>query len=259
MIRALFLDVDGTLVSFSTHRVPDSARRALLRAHERGVRIFIATGRAVGNLEIVAEVPYDGVVGLNGSDCVLRDGSPLVRHTIEAEDLERALALSDELQFPIAVEFDSGTFVNRLSPKVEQLARMVDMPVPQQTDLRELFAQETCCQLGFYLDPELEKAVMEHLPRLTASRWCDLFADINVAGADKGTGITEVAARFGFAREEIMAFGDGGNDVPMLRAAGIGVAMGNACLEALQAADYITADIDDDGLAKALRHFGVIE
>ena len=55
-----------------------------------------------------------------------------------------------------------------------------------------------------------------------------------------------------------MAVGDGGNDVAMLRAAGAGVAMGNACDEALAAADYVTASVDDDGIRRALEHFGVI-
>lgn len=55
-----------------------------------------------------------------------------------------------------------------------------------------------------------------------------------------------------------MAVGDGGNDVPMLRAAGAGVAMGNACGEAVSAADFVTASVDDDGIRKALEHFGVI-
>ena len=58
--------------------------------------------------------------------------------------------------------------------------------------------------------------------------------------------------------DETMAFGDGGNDVAMLRAAGAGVAMGNACDEALAAADYVTASVDDDGIRRALEHFGVI-
>ena len=56
-IRALFFDVDGTLVSFRTHRVPGSARAALEEAHRRGVRIFIATGRAVGDLAVLKEFP----------------------------------------------------------------------------------------------------------------------------------------------------------------------------------------------------------
>ena len=55
-----------------------------------------------------------------------------------------------------------------------------------------------------------------------------------------------------------MAFGDGGNDAAMLRAAGVGVAMGNGCEEALRAADYVTASVDDDGLRRAFELFGII-
>ena len=71
--------------------------------------------------------------------------------------------------------------------------------------------------------------------------------------------MAEFAARFGFANGETMAFGDGGNDVAMLRAAGVGVAMGNACDEALNAADYVTATVDDDGIARALEHLGILD
>ena len=55
-----------------------------------------------------------------------------------------------------------------------------------------------------------------------------------------------------------MAFGDGQNDIEMLRHAAVGVAMGNAAEEVRRAADYVTASIDDDGVALALRHFGLI-
>ena len=67
MIKAVFLDVDGTLVSFRTHEVPRSAVGALRAAHARGVRLFIATGRTAGDLEPLAGIPYDGVAALNGS------------------------------------------------------------------------------------------------------------------------------------------------------------------------------------------------
>ena len=63
---------------------------------------------------------------------------------------------------------------------------------------------------------------------------------------------------YGFSAAEVAAFGVGGNGVAMLRAAGVGGAMGNACDEALNAADYVTASVDDDGIAKALAHLGVI-
>lgn len=258
MIRAVFLDVDGTLISFATHRVPVSALRSLCRAHERGVRLFIATGRAASDLEPLHGIPYDGVAALNGADCRLRDGSGVARRRIPREEFERALALSAELDFPLALELDEGVFVNRVTPEVERLARMVAHPVPLEADLRALFDRGECCQMCFYLDEELERRVMAQLPALASSRWCPIFADVNVRGVDKAAGMAGFAAHFGFATGETMAFGDGGNDAAMLRAAGIGVAMGNACAEALAAADYVTASVDDDGIERALKHFGVI-
>ncbi len=70
MIKAVFFDIDGTLVSFKTHRVPDSAKRAIAALRAKGVRVFIASGRqllAINNLE---DLQFDGYVTLNG-DIVL--------------------------------------------------------------------------------------------------------------------------------------------------------------------------------------------
>lgn len=258
MIKAIFLDVDGTLISFKTHRVPASALEALRGAHARGVQLFIATGRAAADLADLEAIPYDGVAALNGADCLMRDGRVVARHPIPRADFEKSLALSAELDFPVGLELNDGVFVNRVTSEVVRLAEMVAHPVPEQVDLRALFDRGDCCQMCFYFDPELEKRVMAELPSLVASRWCPIFADVNVRGVDKATGMAEFAARFGFANGETMAFGDGGNDVAMLRAAGAGVAMGNACDEALAAADYVTASVDDDGIRRALEHFGVI-
>ena len=110
----------------------------------------------------------------------------------------------------------------------------------------------------FYLNAETERRVMPELPSLAANRWCPIFTDINVRGVDKATGMLSFAREYGLRADELMAVGDGGNDVPMLRAAGAGVAMGNACGEAVSAADFVTASVDDDGIRKALEHFGVI-
>lgn len=258
MIRALFFDVDGTLLSFRTHAIPASTREAIDRARQRGVRLFIATGRAVCDLSPLADIPYDGVVGLNGADCRLRDGRVVANRPIPREAFERAMALSRELDFPMGLELDEGIFVNRVTPVVRELAELIDHPVPEVTDLAALFDRVTCCQMCFYLDAALERRVMSRLPGLVSSRWCPIFVDVNLGGVDKAVGVKEMAAHFGLSLDETMAFGDGGNDAGMLRAAGIGVAMGNACEEALAAADYTTTSVDDDGILRALEHFGVI-
>ena len=159
----------------------------------------------------------------------------------------------------MGLELEEGVFVNRVTPDVKRVAHMVAHPVPEQTDLRELFGRVECCQLCFYFDAETQRRVMAELPTLVASRWCPIFADVNVAGIDKATGMEEFMRSYGFSAAEVAAFGDGGNDVAMLRAAGVGVAMGNACDEALNAADYVTATVDEDGIARALGHLGILD
>lgn len=258
MIRALFFDVDGTLVSFDTHRVPDSAREALAEAHARGVRIFIATGRPGSALGVLAGLPCDGVIALNGADCRLPDGRRIACTPIPSEAFARTLELARTFGFPVMLELDEGMFVDRLAPEVVAFARQVDLPVPVEADLESVYRKYVCCQMCFFLDRAAERTVMAELPMLTAARWSPLFVDVNVRGVDKAKGVGAFASHFGFSFDETMAFGDGGNDAAMLRAAGIGVAMGNACDEALRAADFVTAPVGCDGVRKALQHFGVI-
>ena len=79
--------------------------------------------------------------------------------------------------------------------------------------------------------------------------------EVNAAGVNKGSGLVELGKRLGIEREEIMAFGDGDNDEPMLREAGFGVAMANAEEKVKATADYITGSNEEDGVAKAIERF----
>lgn len=74
----------------------------------------------------------------------------------------------------------------------------------------------------------------------------------------KQIGIPAMAAHYGIRNDEILVFGDGPNDVDMLRDVGFGVAMGNGCAKAKAAANYVTTDVDDDGIYRALKELGVI-
>lgn len=96
------------------------------------------------------------------------------------------------------------------------------------------------------------------MPNSLASRWTPLFADVNPQGQSKQVGIDIFCKHFNIDIAETMAFGDGGNDISMLKHVGIGVAMGNANPEVKEIADYITDDIDSNGIANALKHFGIV-
>lgn len=258
MTKALLLDVDGTLVSFETHKVPQSAVDALKKAHEKGLKIVIATGRAASDLHEIDAIPYDAIIALNGADCRLRNGTMIEKHTIPKGDFRKAIQMAKEYDFAVGIELDGGVFVNRLTPTVEHIAKIVDHPIPPVVDLEELFGKGECCQLCFYFDDATEEKVMPFLPTLSATRWHPLFADINVAGVSKASGLSIFAGYYGMEASEIIACGDGGNDIPMLKAAGIGVAMGNASDIVKASADFITATVENEGIYKALRHFNII-
>lgn len=99
---------------------------------------------------------------------------------------------------------------------------------------------------------------MPYLHGCISSRWCQEFADVTARNADKGRGLLAVAAHQGIDVNETAAFGDGGNDIPIVKTAGVGIAMGNAN-DALKAvADYVTTSVDDDGIYNALKHLKII-
>lgn len=99
----------------------------------------------------------------------------------------------------------------------------------------------------------------ELMPGCVSMRWHPSFTDVIARGVSKSAGIDSVLAHEGIALADTMAFGDGGNDTGMLRHVGCGIAMGNASDEVKAVADYVTDSVDDDGVARALRRFGLID
>ncbi|MDO4757080.1 MAG: HAD hydrolase family protein, partial [Parabacteroides sp.] len=188
MIKAIFLDVDGTILSFSTHQIPVSAQNALTTLYNKGYKIIIATGRSFGDLAEISSVPYHGVVGLNGAECTLRSGEVVSRRSIPFELFQKSLELSKQYDFAVAVEGDNGIYVDKLTSRVVEMSQMVDHPLPQVINLNEVYKEGISSQLCFFFDKETEQKVMPQLPGLSATRWCDVFADINVAGVNKANG-----------------------------------------------------------------------
>lgn len=256
--KAVFFDVDGTLLSFETHSVPASALQALEALHRKGIKIIIATGRAAADLREINHLPYDAIVALNGAECVPRNGTPIARKPIALDDFLKLKSLAQAYDFPLAIETNNGLFIDKVTPTVIELVQMVEHPIPPVVDIETLFRKESCCQLCIYCNASVEQDVMAQLPGLTASRWHPLFADVNVSGVDKAAGISAYCHHYGFETSQTVAFGDGGNDVAMLQAAGIGVAMGNASDYVKHAADYVTDSVEKDGIQNALLHLGIL-
>lgn len=261
MIKAVFFDIDGTLVSFKTHRIPDSTKQALARMRERGVKVFIASGRPPVQMHFLKDLvdfEFDGYVVMNGQYCYDAQGVYHKEH-IPTDSLRMLLPYLEQTDISCSfVELDY-VYINRITKPVTDLYEMLGGTAqmePTGDPTRSL--THTTYQLSVFLPKEEEEGFLSHLPGCKAARWNPYFTDIVPADGGKPVGLQKTLERWGIRQEESMAFGDGGNDIDMLRYAGVGVAMGNASDDVKQAADYVTADVDDDGVRRALEHYGVI-
>jgi Cof subfamily protein (haloacid dehalogenase superfamily) len=258
MIKAVFFDIDGTLVSFKTHTVAPSVVAALLELKQRGIKIFVASGRHKCTMDNVAAIPFDGYVTLNGGMCIVGEHI-IYKHSIPPAEVAALFDyFATEERFPCVFVHErdqSMTYKTELVEKVFAHIAFRDPPIRSEADIR----RSEVYQILVFFDEAQERRLMRRLPHCATTRWHPLFADIVPAGSSKWIGITKMIAHFGIAPGETMAFGDGGNDIEMLRNVPLGVAMGNAGDEVQQAAAYVTATVDDDGVVQALRKFQLIQ
>ena len=256
-IKAIFFDIDGTMVSFKSHTVPESARCAIARLREQGVKVFIATGRLMKHVAIVNDIEVDGYITVNGGYCITSAGEVIFESAFPRATVERVIDLSEQYGFDLNVMTHEDMYVSSMGERVKKIASMINI-MPTVADVRVIAATQPVVQMCPYISRKLEQEIMPLLPDCVGSRWIETFMDLNVRGVDKSLGIQQVMNYYGLTMAEAMAFGDGGNDLPMVRDAAVGVAMGNACDELKAVADYITSSVDEDGVSRALEHFGLI-
>lgn len=269
-IRALFLDIDGTLVGMED-RVSPAVTAALSAAQAQGCHVVLCTGRtryrALPVMEALGQ-PYGYFVTSNGSVAAHAGrGEILYRHLMPiplALEVVRAI---------VAVGSEPYVFEDSDRPGIEgarvlyhpekPVGRWADMPRyrPHARILEDLpFEPVSVSAFG---SPERIRPLVEQLQTRLAGAVSIVRSgselnwgiEIYVPGISKQVGIEYVAKHLGVRQEETLAIGDHLNDIEMLRWAGIGVAMGNALPEVCAAADYVTSDYRKDGVARAIEHF----
>lgn len=258
MIKAVFFDIDGTLVSFNTHKVPKSAIDSIAELRAKGIKVFIATGRHLSAVNNLGDLQFDGYITLNGGYCFAGKDKVIYEHAIPSEDIEAMLDYQENVEaFPCAMAMDKTVVMNYIDDSVNTVFKMLNFPPPPIQPLREV-ADKKIYQLIAFFTAEQEERIMSVMPNCAATRWNPLFSDVIPRGISKRIGIDKVIEHYGIALEETMAFGDGGNDIEMLRHAGIGIALGETAEDVQSAADYVTETVDNDGIYKALKHFKIL-
>ncbi len=255
-IRAIFFDLDGTLVSFNTHRVPQSASEALRRAKQQGLLLFVATGRhplEVRQVEGLDLSLFSGFVTQNGQYCYTQSGV-LHHQPMPKAQVKRLLEYLEER--PAACMFCTAQdmFINFVNERVERNHRQIATAVPPVGEVRRAL-EEDIYQMVIYGDMAFARPYLAKLPGCAGTCSNGQAVDVVPLGGGKEKGIAPMAAAFGVKREEVMVLGDGENDLGMMEWAGFSVAMGDGTPAAQQTAHAVCAGVDEDGVAKALEQY----
>lgn len=260
MIKAAFFDIDGTLVSLKTKVFPPSVPPLLRDLREKGILCFVATGRS--RFEIVSEhlldgLVFDGYLTNNGQDAYDPVGHLLYGKPLAAEECLAILNWVEENDAACWMVGADATICNRYNDRLLSAMEAIHTRPPALGDLREM-VKKPVYKIVLFLTREEMAAPLALAPTSRMTQWFPHGHDIISRDGGKKNAMLSLLEDYHLRPEECIAFGDSENDMEMLCAAGIGVAMGNATPECKAVADYVTTDCDDDGLRKAVEHFQIL-
>lgn len=256
-IKAIFFDVDGTLVSHQKQQVPQSTRDCLHQLSAKGIKTVIATGRHVSELTDmpVNDIAFDGYITLNGQLILDETKHVFASTPIDAGEMEVLAQTFIAKRIPFKFIDENGMYINYVDDTVIATQESTMGAIPTVGS----YHGEKIYQIVAFVSDRQRQLLESILDECSITSWNQTGIDITPKFGGKASGIQKYLDQQGIRREETMAFGDGENDIEMLKFAGIGVAMGNASDTVKEQADYVTAAVDDGGIEQALRHFGLIE
>ena len=172
-IKALLFDIDGTLVSFQTHRIPQSTVDALERAKKNGVKVYISTGRPKMIITNLGQIEHliDGYITTNGARCFVGDHT-VCQRPISRADVGKVVAASDRDGYPVIVVGEKHLAIHNLTPIVEKI--FVEGLGVDTLDFKvslEDLAGEDVLQLTPFCSEAQEAALMPTLDNCTSGRW----------------------------------------------------------------------------------------
>lgn len=260
--KIIFFDIDGTLVDVEDRTIPHSTVEAIRRAREKGHLLYINSGRPFCGLDPrVKELEFDGFIC--GCGLYIQVGEQVLFHQKLEKSVQRELVeLVRRHDLQVLLEGAHHVYFDLSRPLVHFLEKEkvyysdMGLDTDGAPDAPE-------AEFDKFVVWTYDGCGEEEFIR-TVSRWFQVIRregtmlEMVPHGCSKGIAMERLMAHHGLGREDCIAIGDGANDLPMLEAAGISVAMGNSDPRILDKVDYVTAPLREDGIAKALEHFGVI-
>lgn len=263
----LVLDVDGTLVG-SDKQISEKTKEAVIEAQKRGKTVAIASGRSIAGIRRTASnialEQYGGyVIAYNGTTVVnCKTGECIYNQMVQPEMVKPVYEAAKRAGVGIVVYNDNTKEMisgNGLNEYIEIDAKACDVTIRETND----FVKAVNFPFNKFLlsgTPErmveVEKIMdKEFGDRMNVFRSDPFFVELLPRYVDKGVAVEKLIKHLEIPREKVICIGDSYNDLPMLRFAGMGVAMGNAQQEVKEMADYVTASNDEDGIVNVIDKF----
>lgn len=259
--KLLAVDVDGTLLNSNKEITPNTKAR-IHETIEKGVIFTISSGRPVQGVQLIinkleVDIP---VITYNGAMVITGESRKVIYScTMKNEDVIQVERFGRERNTTIAIWSDNQLFVNRADERAAKYSELSGTEAKLYKNVEEVLVKGVN-KILWYDEVERINAFQEELKNIinptinfhTSQPFFLEFVDVN---ASKAIALEKLGKFYGINREEMIAVGDGFNDLSMIEYAGLGVAMENAPLEIKQAADFVTRSNDNDGVAFVIEKF----
>lgn len=277
MGKILFIDVDGTLVDYENN-LPESAVEAIRRARKKGHKVYICTGRSRAEVyDNIWNIGLDGMIGGNGS-YVEDNGNVVMHQLITKEQCIRIVDWLHEKGLEFYLESNNGLFASenfetRGECVIQEYTKRKGRADADTITVKDIFPdmifggelyRDDLNKVSFILNSYQDHIdATEEFPDLQSGTWggkgeTALFGDLGVKNITKAHAIKTLLDYIGANVEDTIAFGDAKIDIPMFEYCSYSVAMGSGGAEIKEAADYITDDVDKDGLYNAFKYLNLI-
>ena len=264
-IKLLVFDIDGTIVADGKPSISPKLKEAIGKAEQNGYKTLIATGRHFKFIHksLFEDLKPDYLVTINGGSLVDKDGNIIESYTLPIEIVDRLIVECEKKQIAIAFKCKEDIVVYTYYNQYVEGYVGFDSPLAKllidNTDKKDYHLTHGL-PLGAFIigNHETIKNMQKDFPELEFAASHRVGYDVFMSNVTKGTTVESLLKKSGLTWENVMSFGDAGNDIDMIQKASIGVAMGNAKDYVKNSADYVTDTVDNDGVVKALEHFKII-